>query len=192
VQLGYSGQGEAADVALDATVGNSGSHSMKFSGNTNPRFITTPFPAATNPIYLRAYTRLGAVLGQGHITLVAIADASDQEIRIGGQNGFVHTNLSMGDGLSPNPFVECDLCYAPPANEWFCMEAMFDFTAQRATVWINDAVVVEVDDPGDWHTGSTWPGAPTKLKFGYQSFGGDNATVHFDDIAVGSQRIGCL
>jgi hypothetical protein len=193
VQLGYSGtDGQAADVAIDATLGHSASQSMKFSGTTNPRFITTAAPGGSGSIYIRAFTRLSAVLGQNHITLVAIADASDNEIRIGGQNGFLHSNLSMGDGLTPNPFVPCDICLAPPANEWFCLEAMFDFAANHVTVWVNDAVVVDADEASDWHSGTApWPGTPTEIKFGYQSFGGDNATVWMDDVAVGSQRAGC-
>jgi hypothetical protein len=191
VQLGYGNSGNAADVASDSSLAHSGTHSIKFSGNTNPRFITSTTGVTAAPIYVRAFVRLGAVLGQGHITLIAAADAANKEVRVGGQAGFLHGNLSEGDGLSPNPFVPCPTCAAPAANQWFCLEAMFDVAGSKLSAWVDGKAAVTVDDPSDWHTASTWPGAITSLKFGYQSFGGDNTTVHYDDIAIGPSRIGC-
>ena len=46
------------------------------------------------------------------------------------------------------------------------------------------------DIDGQWY-GRTWRPALTDLKLGWESYGGASDTLWFDDVALGSSRIGC-
>jgi hypothetical protein len=108
-------------------------------------------------------------------------------------NGKINANLSNGDGLSPSPWnMPCALCTDPPASDkWVCVEGLFDVTGQKTDAWIDGTQVVKAESPSDWHAGSTYPAALQRIGFGWEAYGGIPNTVYYDDIAVGSERIGC-
>lgn len=186
-------------VAITNEDAHSGTLSVKVVGGASPNdhaFLmnTSVFPLPQGIVHFRTWMKYQDANWENHITFIESAEPGDQgaEVRLGGQAGFYHANLSVGDGLSPNPFVECPLCVAPVANQWICIEGMFDSASSRVQLWVDGTLAVDVEDENDWHSGpATLPTTLSRLDFGWESYGAIGNTVYYDDVAIGYERIGC-
>jgi hypothetical protein len=123
-----------------------------------------------------------------------------RDLRMGGQNQIVMWNRETDDAtlpeLSPAGTSKSQM---PAANQWHCMEFQMDGASGRLTTWMNGALVPGLvadgvptpDVDGQWARQSSWRPVPEDFRIGWESYGGDARTLWFDDVAMGSQRIGC-
>lgn len=185
-------------VAVTSDAAHSGTQSVKVVAGSNysdHAFLInkTAFPLAASELYVRAWVKYDSANWANHITFIKAVGAGGNEVRLGGQAGYYHANLSQGDGLTPNPFVQpCPLCVAPKANEWVCIEGMFAPAANKVQAWVNGMLAVDADAGSDWHSGSgTLPTMLDQIGFGWESYGAIGNTIYFDDVALDDERIGC-
>jgi hypothetical protein len=145
--------------------------------------------------------RLAAQLGASHVSFLSMPDTADggQALRMGGQSGIFMWNRASDDAtlpvLSPAGIA---LSVAPEADRWYCVEFRADGPAGALTTWV-DGVTVEglaadatptadVDD--HWISGGWHPTLPT-FRLGWESYAGQAMTLWFDDVALGTERVGC-
>lgn len=184
----------------------SGSRSLKVDVLSGTAMLMTSVGLPANgATYFRARVRFangsGSDLWNSHVTFVEgggfEADGqpnSHIEVRLGGQAGMLHANLSQGDGLSPSPWaMPCALCTPPPpSNTWACLEGMFDIANEKVQAWLDGQEIVNAAMPSDWHVmSSTYPESLERIGFGWETYGGGANTVYYDDIAIGAERIHC-
>lgn len=192
-EIGGNGQGT---IELSTEQAHGGQKSVKVVVmNGQKLFINKSlFPLPNGVIHFRVWMRFTNDNWQNHIAFVAAGPGPEsQEVRFGGQAGYYHANLAEdGDGLSPNPFVDCDICVPPVANTWVCLRGMFDFTNDDARLFVDDELAVDAKDSSDWHSGNgNLPENPAQIGFGWALYGGSMTTVYYDDIAIGYEPIAC-
>jgi hypothetical protein len=154
-----------------------------------------PAPAAR--FYVRAYVRLGAAMSAGHngfiladvFALQGASQGQSNDLRLGEDDqmlmytvmGDAHGALSnanyYNDGMLPG------VQFTPGA--WTCLEVLLDSKAPEIDVWVGGAEVPDLhhkDFPLDNYD---------RLRFGFEKYAGPAMDVWFDDIAIGTQPIGC-
>lgn len=120
---------------------------------------------------------------------IGVGIGEDPEIRMRLKTGALVLNASRGDGLAPDP-ANCATCIAPPSG-WFCAEMFVDRVAETATLWIDGEVAGSVVNNQGWHSGGTWPTQFEQVRIGPMGLEGGTTTTWIDDVAFGSERIGC-
>jgi hypothetical protein len=206
----FNGAATGADpntVSVSTEQAHSGTRSIKVDVKNAGAMLMTKvgLPPASGAIYYRAWARFtngaaSTATWTPHVTFIEAGGLLDNgdvdqgdEARLGAMAGKLAANLSQGDGLSPNPFtMPCALCSNPPASgNWVCLEGLFDVTNKKIAAWLDGVQVVKADSAADWHAASTYPMALERVGFGWEAYGSVANTVYYDDIALGSERIGC-
>jgi hypothetical protein len=203
VKNGTNPQGDTLAL-VDGTRGHAGSSkSIHFHGGANPAMITRPLPAGTNKLYVRVWVymsrKLGMNPGANHETLIGIRKTSgsaSDEVRFGEIKGVIGTNEVPTDNISPR-MPEWGLGPVVPANQWACIEVAFiaDQPQHVLYAWA-DGVMVHAITAGDqWQNGAmpaNWMnGKFVEVILGWHSFSSANIDVWMDDLALGTDRIGC-
>lgn len=172
-----------------------------------PHFIFQALPKGLSSIYVRAWVYSNVQLGGGaaggagdhaHFlgTLQTPGQDSGAELRFGPVQrayigGFMPT---YGDSFSknqPTAFI--------PANTWTCVEwAVADGQGfDRMYGWVGNQSVLTAEAATDWQNGprADFVNADSTafISFGWRQFGNvaNVRNIWFDDIAVGTARIGC-
>ena len=150
-------------------------------------------PAPMARFYLRAFIRLGSAMSAGHNGFV-LADlfasqGQGNDLRLGEDDqmlmytvmGDAHGALSnadyYNDGMLPG------IQFTPGA--WTCLEVLLDSKAPEIDFWLGGTEVPDLhhkDFPLDDYD---------SLRFGFEKYAGPAMDVWFDDIAIGTQPIGC-
>lgn len=189
--------GTAGTIEVDAeTPAHSGSHSVRVAsgGNYQTFFALRGAPVFPNagPFYVRLYLRLGAPMTEGHNTYfkagAADAISSNNETRVGVMVSMLMINQPDGDrGFLSNQdyWTDQQPGVVIPEQTWTCIETYFDAAQSTVDVWVND---VEVPD---LHVTDWKQDAIGALHFGFEQYAGPAAEVWYDDIAVGTNPIGC-
>ncbi|HLL69651.1 MAG TPA: cellulose-binding domain-containing protein [Micromonosporaceae bacterium] len=193
----------------DSTVVRSGGRSIRINGGSgycNHVFIQSKADlAAAGPVwYGRMYVRHTTALPVAHTTFVAMTDTADagKDLRIGGQNSKLQWNRESDDAVlpaqSPNGLA---LSRELPTNTWNCLEFLVDSRAGTIRTWLGGTEVpgLTADGVPTMDIDSQWPSRPSRpalanLKLGWESYGSPSDpanTLWFDDVALGSTRIGC-
>ena len=150
-------------------------------------------PAKGGRFYVRAFMRLGAAMSAGHNTfLLADLFASQgqgNDLRLGEDNqmlmytvmGDAHGALSnanyYSDGMLPG------VQFA--ASAWTCLEVLLDSVKPEIDVWVGGKEVPDLhhtDYPLDDYD---------NVRFGFEKYAGPAMDIWYDDIALGTQPIGC-
>jgi hypothetical protein len=190
----------AGTISIDATTpAHSGTRSIKVTGGDADfstmltLHATAILPAPGGRLFARFYLRLGRPMSDGHNTYV-IADpfakpGTGNNLRLGEDYrmlmytvmGDAHGALSnqdyFSDGNQPG--------LAFPVNQWTCVELLLDAGKPELAVWVDGAEVPDLhhlDFPLDSYD---------CLRFGFEKYAGPGATIWYDDVAVGTTRIGC-
>jgi hypothetical protein len=196
--------------AVDSTKAKSGTSSMVVSGTSQQAFLAYPVPA--QKFYARAFVNFEKgtldVGGHGWFIVAAnnVTSGEESQIRWGASANHGHPEIDMNvyagtcggektqfsDGASDGgagwngTTTESVLLNA---NEWYCVEIMFDGPSHEAQVWIDD-----VEATGLHVTEASmcpaWSPTYTHIKFG----AGANANVGnvwYDEVAVSTTPIGC-
>jgi hypothetical protein len=193
-------------LAVDATQAHSGTHSVKIDGGggycDHVFFANASAMAAVGPeVYVRFYVRLGAALGQGHTTFLAMNDsaAGNTDLRMGGQDAILMYNRQSDDAtlptLSPTGVGDSTM---PAASTWVCIETHVDQKAGTIDTWVDGKEVAGLVENGtavpdistQWLS-KAWKPTLTNVRFGWESYAGQTMTLWFDDVAVANHRIGC-
>ncbi len=191
---GLNGDGT---VAVDDSVpGHSGTKSVHIHGSGFQTLLvyhdSTVLPQSSGKFYARAFVRFGAAMTSGHNTFV-IADTlaapgGTNTTRVGEMNsmlmmtvdGDAHGYLSnqnyYNDGL---PGVQFQ------ANAYTCLELLFDAPNTTIDVWVNGTEVP------DLHVTNIMLENYDTLRFGFEQYAGPVSDFWYDDIAIGTQQIGC-
>jgi hypothetical protein len=144
-------------------------------------------------------------LPAGHVTFVAMNDANagNTDLRFGGQNGALMWNRQSDDQTIPDQSQAGVVqSTALPVGTWNCVELQVNGSSGAITTWVNGTQVAGLSENGtpvanvsdQWLSGNgaSWRPSLTDLKFGWESYGGGgNDALRFDDIALGTSRIGC-
>ena len=198
-----SGTGKAA---FDTVVTHSGSTSLRIDGAAgycNHVFMrnTKLLPAGATALFVRYWVRHTTALPAAHTTAVALRDANDgnRDLRLGGQNGALQWNRASDDATLPEQSPAGVALSAPlPTGTWNCVEFTVDQTRGTMQTWLNGTSVpglvqdgVPTHDIDSQWLNRTWRPALTDLRLGWESYGEGADTLWYDDVAVGTARIGC-
>ena len=165
------------------------------------------FPPPDNSFFVRVFMRLEKSTKEmgGHVAFIEGAETetdAGEELRLGASHGIVDVNLIPGSkgtgGGEKTQFSNGDvdiprdaLGVVLEAGKWYCLEAHFDGKNHRFQLWIDDKEQAAMNVT-DWKQGRTgWSPAYKFLKIGGQNFSGQMGRAWYDDVAVGTKRIGC-
>ena len=152
--------------------------------------------------YARFYVRHTTALPAAHVTFVAMRDANDgnNDLRMGGQNAALQWNRQSDDATLPAQSPAGVAMSVPLAtNQWTCVEFMVNGSAGTMDTWVNGAQVAGLhedgtptqDVDGQWLSRTNWRPSLADFRLGWESYGEGADTLWFDDIALGTSRIGC-
>jgi len=198
----------AGTAAIDTTTAHSGSKSLKVTGVAN--YCNHVFVASTKNLsgigpvwFARFYVRHTTALPSQHITFVAMHDANDgtnNDLRMGGQNGALQWNRQSDDATLPaqSP-VGVSLSVPLPTDTWSCVEFMVNGSAGTMDTWVNGSQVAGLHEDGtptadidqQWLSRTNWRPSLTDFRLGWEAYGDGSDTLWYDDVALGSSRIGC-
>jgi hypothetical protein len=154
---------------------------------------TAVLPAPAGWFYLRAFVRLGAAMSAGHNSFVladlASSPGQGNDLRLGEDDqmlmytvmGDAHGALSNANYYSDGMLPGVQL--AP--GVWTCLEVLLDSKSPEIDVWVGGAEVPDLhhtDFPVDDYD---------RLQFGFEKYAGPAMDIWYDDIAIGTERIGC-
>jgi len=190
--------GTNGTVQVDGTTpAHSGSRSVHVSSLGNYQTFLAlrgapVFPAPMPALYARTYLRLGAPMTSGHNTYfkagAADAISSDHETRVGVMVGMLTINQPAGDrGFLSNEsyWNDMELGVVFPQDSWVCVESLFDPPNSTVDFWVDGVEVADMHRT-DWEQDPL--GA---FHFGFEKYAGPDAEVWYDDIVIGTERIGC-
>ncbi|MET8998836.1 cellulose-binding domain-containing protein [Amycolatopsis sp. NPDC004169] len=192
-------------VAVDTSVAHSGGRSVKVTGQggyCNHAFLGTSLSGfGSGPLFGRFWVRHTTPLPTGHVAFMALRDTADggRDLRAGGQNRALQWNRESDDATLPAQSPAGVAQSVPLATgTWSCFEFEVDGSAGRLRTWLDSAEVpglvvdgVPTQDIDQQWLAKSWHPALADLRLGWESYAGDADTLWFDDVAVGSSRIGC-
>jgi len=153
---------------------------------------TAVLPAPNGRFFLRAYIRLGRAMAGGHNTFIvgdlSATPGNGNNLRIGEMNAMLMYTI-MGDGhgaLSNNNYYTDHLpgvAFAP--STWVCLEVLIDRGRPEIDFWVDG-----VEVPDLHHTDWALDNYDT-VRFGFEKYAGPGLDIWYDDIAIGTERIGC-
>ncbi|GII22933.1 cellulose-binding domain-containing protein [Planosporangium mesophilum] len=197
-----SGSGTAT---VDTAVTHGGARSLKITGTAG--YCNHVFVASTADLsrvganwYVRFYVRHTTQLPAAHVAFLAMNDSgqSGKNLRLGGQNGALQWNRELDDATLPEQSpAGVALSAALPTGTWNCVEFNVNGDGTMRT-WLGGSQVAGLTADGtpthdvdsQWLARS-WRPSLTSLKLGWEAYGEGTDTLWFDDVAVGSSRIGC-
>ncbi|MET8254333.1 cellulose-binding domain-containing protein [Micromonospora sp. NPDC005197] len=196
----------AGTATIDTATTHSGSRAVRINGAAgycNHVFIrsTKNLSSVGSVRYGRIWVRHTTAQPTDHTTMMAMADAADgnRDLRMGGQNGALQWNRASDDATLPEQSPAGVAQSVPlPTNRWACLEFMVDGSAGQLRTWLDGTAIAGLtadgvpthDIDGQWYN-RTWRPQLTDLKLGWESYGNGADTLWYDDVAVGSSRIGC-
>jgi hypothetical protein len=182
-------------VVIESAIAHSGTKSVHATEVGYNAFATLKgaglFPAGSR-FYLRVFMRLATPMTPGHNTYfiagLAATPGAPYETRIGVQNSMLVINQPMGDRgfLSNQNFYNDGLPGAVLAvGDWSCVEVFFDPPNSTIDVWLDDEPIPDLSRT-DWQQERF-----DVVRFGFERYAGPDSEIWYDDIALGTERIGC-
>jgi hypothetical protein len=194
-------------ASIDTTIAHSGTRSLRVDGGStycNHVFVRPSIDVTgVGPVwYARFWVRHTTALPTSHIAFVALRDANDggNDLRMGGQNGALQWNRQSDDATLPAQSPAGVAQSVPlPTTAWSCVEFMVNGAQGTMQTWVNGTEVPGLHEDGvptpdidqQWLNRSTWRPALTDFRLGWESYADGADTLWFDDVALGSARIGC-
>jgi hypothetical protein len=206
-QVTYPDCQGTGSAAIDSAVAHQGSRSVRINGATG--YCNHVFVGVTRDLtslgavrYARFWVRHTTPLPTQHVTFLAMRDANDgnRDLRMGGQNGALQWNRASDDATLPEQSPNGVALSMPlPTNRWTCVEFLVDGAQGRLQTWVDGTAVTGLaadgtpthDIDGQWLNRANWRPSLTDLRLGWESYGEGADTLWFDDVAMGTARIGC-
>jgi hypothetical protein len=183
-------------VSVDETQSHSGRRALRVLGSGYSSFLvyhdTKVLPAQSGRFYLRAYLRLAEEMTAGHNTFIigdmAASPGAGNALRLGEMHQMLMYTVS-GDThgrLANENFYNDQLAGAAlKAASWACVEMLIDSSGPELRVWLDGAEIP------DLYT-AAFPVDPyDALRFGFEKYAGPESEIFYDDLAIGSEPIGC-
>ena len=190
---------QGGSVTIDGTTpAHSGSKSVHVHAGDNDYdtlFVlhdATILPAPNGRFFLRTYMRLSRAMAGGHNAYI-IADpyamqGTGNNLRIGEMNAMLMYTI-MGDGhgalSNQNYYNDGKPGVAFTPSTWVCLEVLIDHGRPEIDVWVDGTEVPDLHHT-DWALDSY-----DSVRFGFEKYAGPGIDIWYDDIAIGTQRIGC-
>ncbi|HEX3904923.1 MAG TPA: hypothetical protein VH853_18965 [Polyangia bacterium] len=154
---------------------------------------TAVLPSTTGRIYVRFYIRLAKAMTAGHNSFVLgdlfASPGNANSLRFSEDNQMFAESIG-GDAqgaMSNNDFYSDGNIIGPGlvAGQWACVELLLDHAAPAIDVWLNDTEIPDLRS-------TKWAiDAYDYLRFGFEKYAGPSSEIWYDDIAIGTQQIGC-
>ncbi|KAK7063426.1 FAD/NAD(P)-binding domain-containing protein [Favolaschia claudopus] len=184
-------------ATVDTTKAHSGSHSLKvvstggFSNHIFYGLSNLNALGGGSDIYGRYYANFMNAFTQDHITHMMMTDPVAQTLRMGGQFGVLDWNRASDDSIMPDGSPDSNAgSIAIAANTWYCIEFHLSKSSGQIQTWVNGNVVPSLTTPQSrW--GSSYIPNPSNWGLGWESYGSAPNTIWYDDIALGTSRLGC-
>jgi hypothetical protein len=196
----WTTEGAAMEVTVDGTdPANSGSKSVHVqpSNNDFDTFLAlhgiAALPVSGGKLYLRFFIRLAQPMTAMHNTFVRAdlyaSPGNGNNLLFSEDNQMIMESIG-GDGQS----AMSNNAYYSDGNmigvhfeqgQWSCVEILLDHSTPAIDVWVNS---VEVPD---LHSTAWKIDAYDYLRFGFEKYAGPASDIWYDDIAFGTQPIGC-
>jgi len=205
----WTTQAATGAITVDSTTASapahSGSRSVHFvpTSNSFQTFLVfhdpATLPAPGGKFFLRFFIRPAAGMTGGHNTFVTadlFANAGQgNAVRVGEQNHMLMMTVA-GDShaylSNQNFYNDGKPGVVFPAGAWTCFEMSFDPASTTLDVWVNGTEVP------DMHPTNITLDTYDALRFGFEKYAGLDADagaatldLWYDDVAIGTQRIGC-
>ena len=149
-------------------------------------------PSTTGRLYVRFYIRLAQAMTAGHNSFVLgdlfASPGNANSLRFSEDNQMFAESIG-GDAqgaMSNNNFYN-DGKIGPGlvAGQWACVELLLDHVTPEIDVWLNDTEIPDLQS-------TKWAiDAYDYLRFGFEKYAGPASEIWYDDIAIGTQQIGC-
>ncbi|HET6147454.1 MAG TPA: hypothetical protein VFH68_07950 [Polyangia bacterium] len=200
------------DFALDTTVHNSGTASLRVkpgteAGTSGSAYKMLAAAAPSGKFWVRFYVRSDAPLGEadpnnggdGLHNAFAQAAASDEP------NEAVNVEFAQDAGIAfnshdvvrwPDGYGRLTTggirAYTLPANTWHCVEISFDSQMRTQILYVGGAQLINATNypPADPNPANNLPYA--SFRFGFTQFHGPARNMWYDDVAIGPDRLRCL
>jgi hypothetical protein len=143
------------------------------------------------------FIRVGSAFTSGHSTFFEAGPdetLNNTEIRVGFHVQQLEVNRmpsdaeqlsNGGDYNDPSSGIK----FVP--ETWHCLEVLFDGDNDELRVWFENTEVPELHVT-DWkRDAGAWSPTYQAMRFGYEKYSGPDMQVWYDDIAIGTSRIGC-
>ena len=193
-------EGTATQVTVDGTTpAASGSKSVHVQPGSNDydTFLalhdTAVLPVSGGKLYLRFFIRLAQPMTAGHNTFVRAdlfaAQGNGNNLLFSEDNQMIMESIG-GDGqsaMSNNAYYSDGNMLGAhfDQGQWACVELLLDHTTPAIDVWVNGTEVP------DLHSTAWKIDAYDYLRFGFEKYAGPASDLWYDDIAFGTQPIGC-
>ncbi len=182
----------SAIVSIDATdPAASGAKSVHIQDGPNAADYQTllalhdssVLPVAGGRLYLRFYIRLAAPMTTDHNAFVL----GDLFATQGNGNNLIfgEQNQKLAESINNDGQGATSKTGSITAGVWTCVELLLDHNGPEIDVWVDGTEV------SDLHSTAWKVDAYDYLRFGFIKFGGPASEIWYDDIAIGTQSIGC-
>jgi hypothetical protein len=184
-------------ATIVTTKAHSGTHSLEivstggFSNHVFYGLSNLNALGSGSDIYGRYYANFLIAFNQDHTTHMMMTDPVAQTLRMGGQFGVLDWNRASDDSIMPDGSPTSDAgSIAIAANTWYCIEFHLSRTTGQIETWVNGNAIASLTTP-QTRWGSSYIPNPSNWGLGWESYGSDPNTVWYDDIALGTSRLGC-
>jgi hypothetical protein len=146
-----------------------------------------------------AISKASVALTGNHVSFITMPDSTTgKHLRIGGQNQILMYNRETDDATLPDLSPAGTAASTPlPAGAFQCFEYHLG-TDGTIETWLNGNAISALQagpnassNPYNKQWGTSYKPKIKGVYFGWESYGGDVNTMWYDDVAVGSSRIGC-
>jgi len=188
--------GEGTVAVEDNAFAHSGSKSVHVHGAEFQTLLVyhdvAVLPQTSGRFYVRAFIRLAEAMVGGHNTFV-IADrfaspGTGNTLRVGEMNSMLMMTVN-GDThgwlSNQNFYTDGKPGVSFKAAGYSCLELLLDAPHTEIEVWVDG-----VDVP-DLHITDIALESYDALRFGFEKYAGPVSDIWYDDLAVGTERIGC-
>jgi hypothetical protein len=201
-------QNPQESLVVDDTRAARGTRSVRIrTGNGYERAVlitSSGFPFPDNHFFARALVYTTTVPANAHFTLLTgvgkLAGASsDTFVRLGGQFGILMANY-FGYNAADQPQYSSSTPgnygdgVAMPKDRWACLEVEFAGTDHELRVWLDDEEItrLHVENWAPAPPNAAWSPSYERVEIGFEAYGGQgDIDIWYDEIAIGSARIGC-
>jgi hypothetical protein len=208
--------GTADSATIDSIGAHGSSRSLKVVSHgriwaRSPRAGASAGVAALGPVlHVHFFVRFAAPLPSSHVSFVALDVAAprddydeNNELRFGGQEGVLHWNNALDDRNVPSVSPVGNAASVKPlANTWYCVSLTIDKASGHFSASVDGTAVAALTQDGvptpdvdaEWLGDprlAIWTASLVDVSFGFRSYGGGEATVWFDDVAVANAPLPC-
>jgi len=185
-------------LTIDGTTAHSGGKSLHVHAGDDDYDTLLAFhdatvlPAPNGRFYARAFVRLGRAMAAGHNSYIVAelfaTPGTGNNLRIAEDNAMLMYTIkgdSFGALSNANYYTDHKPGVAFAPSTWVCLEFLIDAGHPELDFWVDGTEVPDLHHT-DWALDHY-----DTLRFGFEKYAGPGIDIWYDDIAIGTSRIGC-